>query len=80
MMIVWCNGSFAMFNCIFQIVYYELKFGLSKKLEKQIYIDYIFIFFFNKDFDGVDDFFVVERKYLLKLKRILEVQLRLVQK
>ena len=81
-MTVWCNGSLAMLtgNWILQTVYHELKSGLSKKSEKQTYTDHTFIFFFNKDPDGADDLLVAERKHLLKLKRILEAQLRSVQK
>ena len=38
------------------------------------------LIFLCKDFDGADDLLAAERQHLLKLKRILEAQLRSVQK
>ena len=38
------------------------------------------VFSNNQDADGADDLLVAERRHLLKLKRILEAQLRSVQK
>lgn len=40
----------------------------------------IFLSFSSKDSDGADDLLAAERQHLLKLKRILEAQLRSVQK